>query len=192
MGGTHCSASHCTRSALPSFPCFSRRQSGPISPVAPRVVSLARGPVVWSFSLLGLLRAPLDLRRTHGCRTRRGSRCSCGLCPGGTSSLRLYIAPPSSLSDRKRHNPGKQTEGEEWRSRAPPTSSAAVTAVQYSRKDSGEASCREGPGQTPLAQEFGRNRGEFLSVAHGSPPVALHRSQEQPHRDSRYGTFPMP
>jgi hypothetical protein len=59
-----------------------------------RSVSLARGPVVWSFSLLSLLRAPLDLRRAHGYRTRRGSRRSCGLRSRGTSSLRLYIGLP--------------------------------------------------------------------------------------------------
>jgi hypothetical protein len=93
-GGAHCSASHSTRSALPSFPFFSRRQSGPIPPAAPRAVSLAHGPAVWSFSLLSLLRASLDLHRAHGYRTRRGSRRSCGLRLGGTSSLRLYIGLP--------------------------------------------------------------------------------------------------
>jgi hypothetical protein len=50
----------------------------------------------------------------------------------------------SSIPVTERTKP--RTQREEWRSWAPPTLSTAVTAVQYSGKDSGEASCRVGPG----------------------------------------------
>jgi hypothetical protein len=98
-----------------------------------------------------------------------------------TSSALCYLG----ASRRQKIREIENAEREEWRSWAPPTLSTAVTAVQYSCKDSGEASCRVGPGQSPLAWEFGRERGEFLSVAHGSPPTASQRGWEPPHRNHR-------
>jgi hypothetical protein len=49
--------------------------------------------------------------------------------------------------------------------RVPPTSSAAIAAIQYFREDLGETSCCEGPGRTSLARDLDRTRRELLTAA---------------------------